>query len=830
MERSQGLRTGPLLAAALVAGLLFAASAEAAPGDLDPTFSGDGKQTSDLPLGASSAAATVLQPDGKIVAVGTDHAHEAAALARYNPNGSLDTSFSGDGKQLTSGLSATDVALQPDGKIVAVGGGFSLARYNSDGSLDRSFSGDGKQTTPFALSSEAAVALQPDGKIVVVGGTGGEGSFKDFALARYNPDGSLDTSFSGDGKQRTDLGGSDAADAVVLQDNGKIVAAGAYGGSGRFALARYNTNGSLDTSFSGDGKTAITFGCGGARDVALQGDGKIVTVGGTCGQREFKDFGLARFNADGSLDTTFSHDGLQNTNIEDVDAATGVVIQGDGKIVAVGHADILSVDFPDVAVSGDFALARYNTDGSLDTTFSDNGKQTTDFFGVRFDAAAAVALQGDGRIVAVGKAHRGGGTDFGLARYNPDGSLDPGFSGDGKQTTFFGGIGDHANGVAVQADGKIVAVGHTGGYSDAPGDFALARYNTDGSLDTSFSGDGRQTTDFGGADEAQDVALQDDGKIVVVGQGGPGPGVGGIAGANFAIARYDPDGSLDASFAGDGMEMTYVGDMGVANAVVLQPDGKILAVGQGGGVFGFALVRYNPDGSLDTSFSGDGIQTTTGSGFEWATDVALQPSGKIVVAGVFAQTYADHDFALARYYPRGALDTSFSGDGIQTTDLGGNDFANGMAIQDDAKILLVGEAASDWLQTTGDLGLARYNRDGSLDTSFSGDGKQTTNFGGIDGANAVSLQGNGKMVVGGFAGPTGVDFALARYNAGGSLDTSFSGDGKQRTGFGVTDSDIGPHAGASDVALQGDGKIVAVGLGRGPSQTEDFAIARYLGN
>ena len=776
MERSQGLRTGPLLAAALVAGLLFAASAEAAPGDLDPTFSGDGKQTSDLPLGASSAAATVLQPDGKIVAVGTDHAHEAAALARYNPNGSLDTSFSGDGKQLTSGLSATDVALQPDGKIVAVGGGFSLARYNSDGSLDRSFSGDGKQTTPFALSSEAAVALQPDGKIVVVGGTGGEGSFKDFALARYNPDGSL------------------------------------------------------DTSFSGDGKTAITFGCGGARDVALQGDGKIVTVGGTCGQREFKDFGLARFNADGSLDTTFSHDGLQNTNIEDVDAATGVVIQGDGKIVAVGHADILSVDFPDVAVSGDFALARYNTDGSLDTTFSDNGKQTTDFFGVRFDAAAAVALQGDGRIVAVGKAHRGGGTDFGLARYNPDGSLDPGFSGDGKQTTFFGGIGDHANGVAVQADGKIVAVGHAGGYSDAPGDFALARYNTDGSLDTSFSGDGRQTTDFGGTDEAQDVALQDDGKIVVVGQGGPGPGVGGIAGANFAIARYDPDGSLDASFAGDGMEMTYVGDMGVANAVVLQPDGKILAVGQGGGVFGFALVRYNPDGSLDTSFSGDGIQTTTGSGFEWATDVALQPSGKIVVAGVFAQTYADHDFALARYYPRGALDTSFSGDGIQTTDLGGNDFANGMAIQDDAKILVVGEAASDWLQTTGDLGLARYNRDGSLDTSFSGDGKQTTNFGGIDGANAVSLQGNGKMVVGGFAGPTGFDFALARYNAGGSLDTSFSGDGKQRTGFGVTDSDIGPHAGASDVALQGDGKIVAVGLGRGPSQTEDFAIARYLGN
>src|SRR5215218_727706 len=258
------LRIGVALVAATVVVVFSAVGAQAAPGDLDPTFSGDGKQTTDLPLGLSAAAAVVLQPeDGKIVAVGTDLAHGSGvfAVARYNPNGTLDTSFSGDGRQRTdvtpSGDRASGVALQPDGKIVAVGsaasGGFALARYNPDGSLDSSFSGDGKQTTT-GFSGATGVAVQDDGKIVAVGGTGGEGQAKDFALARYNTGGSLDTSFSGDGKQRTDFGGSDAARAVVLQADGKIVAVGGYGGGGRFALARYDTNGSLDTSFDGDGK------------------------------------------------------------------------------------------------------------------------------------------------------------------------------------------------------------------------------------------------------------------------------------------------------------------------------------------------------------------------------------------------------------------------------------------------------------------------------------------------------------------------------------------------------------------------------------------------
>jgi uncharacterized delta-60 repeat protein len=239
----------------LLTGFVCSTSAKAAPGDLDPTFSGDGKQTSNFGPGFSQASAIVRQPDGKIIAVGAndDSAFGTAfALARYNPDGSLDKSFSGNGKQTTSfggkGGVYEGVALQPDGKIIAVGflgsgDGFGVARYNPNGSLDPTFSGDGKQTTDFGGSSDGAggVALQGDGKIVAAGcACPDDVNARDFALARYNPNGSLDPTFSGDGKQTTDFGGSqDRALGVALQGDGKIVAVGQGGPGGDFALARY---------------------------------------------------------------------------------------------------------------------------------------------------------------------------------------------------------------------------------------------------------------------------------------------------------------------------------------------------------------------------------------------------------------------------------------------------------------------------------------------------------------------------------------------------------------------------------------------------------------
>ncbi|MGW3624911.1 calcium-binding protein [Streptomyces sp. NPDC000880] len=402
------------------------------------------------------------------------------------------------------------------------------------GDLDPTFGTGGKVTTDFGSGSDFADAVQADGKIIAAGGSDSSGS-RDFALARYNTDGSLDTTFDTDGKVTTDFGSGsdDVALGVAVQADGKIVAAGLSnsGGSYDFALARYNTDGSLDTTFDTDGKVTTDFGGSGdeAHGVALQTDGRIVAVGQS-GSGGVEDFALARYNTDGSLDTTFDTDGKVTTDFGSGtdDEARGVALQTDGKIVAAGLSNS--------AGDYDFALARYNTNGSLDTTFDTDGKVTTDF-GTSDDQAYGVALQTDGKIVAAGQSDPGGISDFALARYNTNGSLDTTFDTDGKVTTNFAGSDDGAFGVALQTDGKIVAAGQSG--SGGIDDFALARYNTDGSLDTTFDTDGKVTTDFGsGSDDAAfGVALQTDGKIVAAGFSDSS------GNSDFALARYQDGGS-----------------------------------------------------------------------------------------------------------------------------------------------------------------------------------------------------------------------------------------------------------------------------------------------
>ncbi len=389
--------------------------------------------------------------------------------------------------------------------------------------------------------------------------------------------------------------------------------------------------------------------------------------------------------AAGDLDLAFSDDGRAITDIGGSDYGRSVAIQADGKLVVVGgtYAADLGRD--------EFALARYNSDGSLDPTFSGDGRQASDF-GMSADAWA-VAIDADGKIVVGGQA----GADFALARYNPDGELDPTFSDDGKQTIDFAGETDAAYGIALQSDGAIVAVGNAGA------SFAIARILPDGSLDTSFPADkfpadGKQTTGFSGRSYARAVSIQADGKIVAAGS----------ADADFALARYNTDGSLDTTFSEDGRQTTDFGaDEEGVSAVAIQADGKIVAVGQ---VYSFiasaqtiALARYNPDGSLDATFAREGLKTTALSGTDWASGVSIQSDGRIVaVGGGLVDAQGESDFVVVRYNRDGSLDTSFSDDGIQTTDFGGNDEAYGVALQLDGRIVAVGGSG------TGDFALARY--------------------------------------------------------------------------------------------------------------------------
>ena len=390
--------------------------------------------------------------------------------------GDLDPSFDADGKVLTdfrprsrSHETASAVVVQPDGKVAAAGRpGFLLARYHPDGSLDRSFGRGGRVETGFGVSSVNALALQPDAKLVAAGRAGaGDGTSSDFALVRYDPNGRLDTSFDGGGRVLTTFGAFASANALVVQPDGKLVAAGragaSDGSSGDFALARYHVDGSLDTSFDGDG--LVLTGFGGSASVnalVLQSDGKLVVAGelrASDGSRE--DFALARYHLDGSLDTSFDGNGRMLTTFGAFASANALVVQPDGKLVAAGRAGASN------GSSGDFALARYHPDGSLDASFDGDGLVLTDI--ATLESASALVLQTDGKLVALGTSVG----HFALVRYRPDGSLDTDFGANGRVVTTFG-ASEFANALALQPDGRLVAAGGSNTAGDR--DFALARY------------------------------------------------------------------------------------------------------------------------------------------------------------------------------------------------------------------------------------------------------------------------------------------------------------------------------------------------------------------
>ena len=418
--------------------------AQAAAGDLDPTFGTVGMVTTDISRSTDIANAVAVQADGKLVVIGqtyknNDFSGEDFVVTRYNTDGTLDTTFGRGGKVRTDfpGLAAvpSSVVIQSDGKIVVAGGAFplftflgnfELVRYNPNGSLDRSFGNGGIVTTTFPEGSYAFdVALQPDGKIIAAGTVfvdfnPGDISDTDFALARYNSDGSLDTTFGNGGTLMTDFFGNE------------------------------------DDAFS----------------VLIQPDGKIVAVGSANNPASYYDFAAVRYLSNGTIDTTFGVAGKVSTDFGDqnFDRARSAALQSDGRIVAAGFA---------ISQNGgvqNFAVARYTSNGILDTTFSGDGKTQIDF-GNCCQSATKLLLQSDGKIITVGGSNgESGEDDFLLARLSPRGSLDNTFGVGGQVRTSFGDLNGGANGAALQSDGKIVAVGFQATFSNQWANFALARY------------------------------------------------------------------------------------------------------------------------------------------------------------------------------------------------------------------------------------------------------------------------------------------------------------------------------------------------------------------
>jgi uncharacterized delta-60 repeat protein len=500
--------------------------------------------------------------------------------------------------------------------------------------------GSGTATTDFGSFSAQArsVVVQADGKIVAAGyAQDTQSGAYNSELVRYNADGSIDTTFGIGGIVSS--GPSFATGSgVAVQADGKIVTAGAvFGSPNHFALARYNSDGSFDASFGAGGKVVTDFGSTVPFGMLIQPDGKIVLTGGANGGL---DFGVARFNTDGSFDTSFDIDGKVTTNFGGTSAAGyGVARTPDGKIVVAGIKEFVGSGF-----DYDFAVARYNHDGSLDTSFGGGGKVTTDFASTD-DIPYSVTVQADGKIVVAGITDPGNASNFGLVRYNVDGSLDASFGAGGKVATDFGANFEAANGVTIQADGKIVAAGFSisGGHSD----FVMARYNSNGSLDASFGTGGKVTADFGLInDSAISVVIQPDGKILVAGSTSAGTGTG----ADYAVARFNSDGSLDTSFGnasvlGGATFFTEGGAPAVLNSGATVHDAELAAAGSYAGA-SLTLARHGGADALDVFGAAGNLAALTEGGSIVLSGVTIgtvtQNSGGVLLLSFGADATEAH--------------------------------------------------------------------------------------------------------------------------------------------------------------------------------------------
>ncbi len=671
-----------------------------AEGDPDPFFGQSGVVT--FNRGVNDAAQAVArQSDGKVVIAGTvsNGSNTDVLVLRLTADGRRDTSFGLNGVvtfDTGNDDSARGVAVQTDGKIVVVGqtsngtdNDILVLRWDSNGLPDPTFNLVGAATFDLGNDETAnAVAVQTNNRIVIAG-TASNGSNNDFLVMRLDTNGSPDITFNAGGFLTLDRGGRDIGNAVAVQANGLIVAVGASsnGSNSDLMVVRLTADGFPDISFSLNGIFTLDRGGGDIGNaVAVQTNGLIV-VAGESSNGSNADLMVVRLTAGGFPDVAFSLNGIFTLDRGGSDSGNALVLQPNGKILVVGSSSS--------GTDEDCITVRLNPDGTRDTSFSADGISIIQGAAGGDDSGNAVAVQFDGKILVAGEVSNGRNTDLLVLRYTPEGVLDSSFNGDGiftfssKTKTV-----DAATAVALQPNGRIVVAGRTG--SGSAGDLLVLRYKTNGTLDRSFSNDGIAvySGDSGSEDIGRAVAIQNDGKAVVAGQTSNG------ANSDLLVLRYKSDGSLDTSFSGDGVAV-YSGaadSNDIGRAVAIQDDGKIVVVGQtsNGANNNLLILRYTSSGSLDTTFGTAGVVNFGGSGNESGRSVVIQPNGMIVVAGVRSNG-ADTDLLLLRYTESGSLDTTFGSGGVVAYDSGNADAANAIALQPDGKIVVVGASDDDVL-------------------------------------------------------------------------------------------------------------------------------------
>jgi len=650
-------------------------------------------------------------------------------IARLNSNGTLDTSFTVG----TGAYGVMSVAVQSDGKVL-IGGQFHtyndtfisrIARLNSNGTLDTSFTvGTG------ANNAVQSVAVQSDGKVLI----GGEfTTYNDTArnrIARLNSNGTLDTSFT------VGTGANNTVWSVAVQSNGKVLIGGqftTYNDTAINRIARLNSDGTLDTSF-----TVGTGANNTVRSVAVQSDGKVLISGEFTTYNSTARNRIVRLNSNGTLDTSFTIGTGASLTVH------SVAVQSDGKVLIGGQ-------FTTYNSTARNRIARLNSNGTLDTSFTvGTGASST---------VESVAVQSDGKVLIGGQFTTYNSTARNrIARLNSNGTLDTSFT-----------VGTGANNivwsVAVQSDGKVLIGGSFTAYNSTAIN-RIARLNSNGTLDTSF------TVGTGANNNVTSVAVQSDGKVLIGGEFTTYNST-----AINRIARLNSDGTLDTSFTvGTGASSTV-------RSVAVQSDGKVLIGGDFTTYNSTAInriARLNSNGTLDTSFTvGTGANNTV-------TSVAVQSDGKVLIGGSFTAYNDTAINRIARLNSNGTLDTSF------TVGTGANNNVTSVAVQSDGKVLIGGSFTA--YNSTARNRIARLNSDGTLDTSF------TVGTGANNTVNSVAVQSDGKVLIGGSftAYNSTARNRIARLNSDGTLDTSFT-------------IGIGANSTVWSVAVQSDGKVLIGG-------------------
>jgi uncharacterized delta-60 repeat protein len=727
----------------------------------------------------------------------------------FAQSGTLVPSFGDNGiKQIDFGQTGSSddygeiIKTDAEGKIWIAGESlnqFSIFRLNTDGSIDSTFGSDGKYLFPAGTYGDRVygLAFSANDKMLLIAR-----SYYNISILKFKPDGTLDSSFNGNGKVilPRESNYDDTWDGLgfVVDQGGKILIAYSTVNDNQNAIRviRLNADGSLDNTFASDGKLLVSIGTFSSTvcAMAIDHNNKILVAGKSLFVIEGQVFdtigyrmSVIRFDTEGILDSTFNGDGKLVVNIGDVsanllDKPKSLVIDNSGKILIAGIADYNSNSAID---ESKFAILRLNDDGSFDNTFNGDGIALISVGDHIFDITHSLSLDSFGKIVVAGTSSTiSSDRDFSAIRLKTDGTLDSSFNGTGKIIIPLGDGNDEARSFTFDEDGKILIAGFS--YNGKNNNFSVARVNADGSLDNTFSSYGKLLIPSDGIDEAKSLIIDPAGKVLAAGTSFNGND------NDFSIVRLNADGSFDRTFNETGKLMIPVGnDEDFGNCLAQDVNGKILIAGTSIINYQreFSIIRLNSNGSLDSTFDADGKLVIP----IWASsndggNLTIDAFGKIIIVGGTAG-----NFCIFRLNSDGSMDSTFNGDGIKIIDDSLSGYANCVALDADGKILMAGRSVACSGHECGweNFQIIRLNRDGSYDSTFDGDGKLILRFPDpqliyyINNATSIKTDHKGKILIAGSTsrqdnvwdnshwGP-----GITRLNSDGSLDTTFKANGK----------------------------------------------------